>query len=316
MIESFTLLGALATVTQRVELGTMVANVWNRQVGTLLSAAGSVARVAGRQFHLGIGAGASPTSRWAIEQHAVGAHVEASLRERHDRVRQVLELSARMWHSDPAPELATFPAPTPPPTRIVGVNSVALSRLAGECADGINLPWRHPRRDEFLAAVNAVVGDRPFVRTVYTVYDDALLDPDHRDRRLMRERDIDRAGAGPVRSAPAPHLTRSARYRAVGSPRDIEVRVASDVSQNPVRESRRHGQWRRRRRSNQPRAISQAPRPVGRGNAGKQAVKRPARRRGKPTSWVKLSGTDDSGGTKSARIRRHRVHFSQRTPRP
>ncbi len=192
MIESFTLLGALATVTQRVELGTMVANVWNRQVGTLLSAAGSVARVAGRQFHLGIGAGASPTSRWAIEQHAVGAHVEASLRERHDRVRQVLELSARMWHSDPAPELATFPAPTPPPTRIVGVNSVALSRLAGECADGINLPWRHPRRDEFLAAVNAVVGDRPFVRTVYAVYDDALLDPDHRDRRLMRERDIDR----------------------------------------------------------------------------------------------------------------------------
>ncbi len=192
MIECFTLLGALATVTRRVELGTMVANVWNRQVGTLVSAAASVALVSGRRFHLGIGAGAAPTTRWAVEQHAVGAHLEESIEARHDRVREVLDLSARVWAADRAPEFETFPLPAHPPTRIVGVNSVALSELAGRSADGINVAWRHPRRDELLAAANVAAGGRPFLRTVYTAYDEALIDADHPERQRMRDRDIDR----------------------------------------------------------------------------------------------------------------------------
>ena len=42
MLECCTLLGALAEATSTIELGTMVANVWNRQPGTLLAAAASV----------------------------------------------------------------------------------------------------------------------------------------------------------------------------------------------------------------------------------------------------------------------------------
>ena len=42
MLECFTLLGALAATTSTIELGVLVANVWNRQVGTLVSAAASV----------------------------------------------------------------------------------------------------------------------------------------------------------------------------------------------------------------------------------------------------------------------------------
>ena len=138
MLECFTLLGAFATITSRIELGTMVANVWNRQPGTLVSAAASVALVSGRQFHLGIGAGSSPTSRWAAEQHAVGSHVEPTLAIRHARVRDVLDLAAREWSDEPG--FDTFPKPVPKPTRIVGVNSVELSRLAGRSADGVNRP--------------------------------------------------------------------------------------------------------------------------------------------------------------------------------
>jgi alkanesulfonate monooxygenase SsuD/methylene tetrahydromethanopterin reductase-like flavin-dependent oxidoreductase (luciferase family) len=192
MLECFALLGALSEVTERVELGTMVANVWNRQVGTLVSAAASVAIMSGRQFHLGIGAGTSPTSSWAAEQTAVEAHVEPSLEARHTRVQEVLDLTARLWSADRETSLATFPLPTPPPSRIVGVNSVRLSRIAGVSADGINVPWRHPRRDEFLAVANNAAGNRPFLRTAYTAYDAALLDPDHPDRLDMTERRIDR----------------------------------------------------------------------------------------------------------------------------
>ncbi len=192
MIECFALLGALAEVTERVELGIMVANVWNRQVGTLVSAAASVAMLSGRPFHLGIGAGASPTSTWALEQHAVGAVVEPSLDARHARVSEVIDLAAREWSADRDEALATFPRPTPPPTLIVGVNSERLSRIAGRSADGINVPWRHPRRDAFIVAADECAGGRPFIRTAYTVYESALLDPDHPERVAMTERRIDR----------------------------------------------------------------------------------------------------------------------------
>ena len=192
MLECFALLGALSQITTRVELGTMVANVWNRQVGTLVSAASSVALLSGRRFHLGIGAGTSPASAWAKEHTAVKADLEPSLDDRHARVRAVLEMATRQWAADREQQFATFPRPTPPPTRLVGVNSEQLSRIAGEHADGINVPWHHPRRDKFIAAANNVAGNRPFLRTAYSTYHPDLLDPEHPDRIDMTERRIDR----------------------------------------------------------------------------------------------------------------------------
>ena len=192
MIECFTLLGALAEATGTIELGTMVVNVWNRQVGTLVSGAASVTALSGRQFHLGIGAGASPTSPWAAEQQAAGAYVEPDVAVRHERVRQVLDLTAQTWRPDRDERLSTFPIPSPPPSVVLGANSTALARVAGERADGIILQWNRPRRDEYLAAANEAVGDRPFVRTAYHTYDRALLDPEHPVRREMTDRRIDR----------------------------------------------------------------------------------------------------------------------------
>ena len=192
MLDCFAVLGALSEVTTQVELGTMVANVWNRQVGTLVSAAASVALMSRRQFHLGIGAGTSPSSTWAAEQRAVDAYIEPSVEDRHARVEAVLGLAARQWAADRAERFATFPRPTPPPTLIVGVNSERLSRVAGRTADGINVPWRHPRRDSFLAAANDAAGTRAFLRTAYTTFHHDLLDPEHPDRLDMTERRIDR----------------------------------------------------------------------------------------------------------------------------
>lgn len=192
MLECFTLLGALVEITERVELGTMVANVWNRQVGTLVSSAASVAIMSGRRFQLGIGAGANPASSWADEQHAAGAHLEPDLAARHERVADVLALAELEWAADRPAQLATFPRPPIRPVTIVGVNSVRLSRLAGQRADGINVQWNNPRRDEFLAAANDAAGDRPFLRTAYTTYSPELLDPGHPVRRAMTERSIDR----------------------------------------------------------------------------------------------------------------------------
>ena len=127
-LECFSLLGALAELTERIELGTLVANVWNRQVGTLVTAAASVAIVSGRQFHLGIGAGTSPRSKFAREQLVVAAQLADSLDDRHRRVEEVLDLAERMWAPDRDEAFAGFPLPSPTPTRIVGVNSVQPQR--------------------------------------------------------------------------------------------------------------------------------------------------------------------------------------------
>ena len=191
-LEAFALLGALCEVTERVELGTMVANVWNRRPGTLVTAAASIVEMSGRPFHLGVGAGAAPGTRWAREQELAGHELEPDVADRHARVAEVLDLCDATWADARDPELATFPLPRPRPTTIVGVNSVALARLAGERADGINVQWGRAERFDYLAAADEAAGGRPFLRTAYTAWDDALLDPDHPTRAELREHRIDR----------------------------------------------------------------------------------------------------------------------------
>lgn len=192
MLECFSLLGALAEATSTIELGSMVVNVWNRQIGTVVAAAASIADISGRPFHFGIGAGASPTSRWAAEQLAAGHHIERDVEARHQRVQDVLDLAASTWSADRPSELSTFALPSSVPSVIIGVNSVQLSRLAGMSASGINVPWNHPRRAEFYAAADAAAGDRPFVRTAYHVFEPELLDAEHPTRVEMAEQRIDR----------------------------------------------------------------------------------------------------------------------------
>lgn len=194
MLECFTLLGALAEATSTIELGALVANVWNRGVGTLVTAAASVTAISGRQLHLGLGAGTSPRSAWAAEQHAVGAVLADTIEERHTRVEAVLDLSDRLWSPGRSEADASFPLPHPVPTRIIGVNSVRLSRIAGRRADGVNVPWHHPRRDEFLTAADAAAAEagRSVARSVWAYYDDALLDPTHPARIEMADARIDR----------------------------------------------------------------------------------------------------------------------------
>ncbi len=203
MIESFSLLGALSQATSTIELGTMVVNVWNRQPGTLVTAAASIVELSQRPFHLGIGAGTSPTSEWAREQIAAGHHVEPQLAVRHQRVQQVLDLARATWTTDRDDDLASFPLPSPTPSVLVGVKSIALATIAGRSADGINVPWNHPKRVEILAAANVAAGNRPFTRTAYHIYQAELLDPDHPKRVDMTERRIDRLVLAEFGSSPS-----------------------------------------------------------------------------------------------------------------
>jgi alkanesulfonate monooxygenase SsuD/methylene tetrahydromethanopterin reductase-like flavin-dependent oxidoreductase (luciferase family) len=193
MLETFTLLGALAAVTTRIELGAMVVNVHNRTPATLAVAAASVDAIADRTTRLGLGAGSSPTSRWSQEMRAVGQPVLATVADRHARLVETLDVIRRLHGPDRPPELATVPRPHHPLPVIVGVAGPALATLAGERADGVNVGWEHPRRDELLAAALTARGDRAgFVVSTWLVWAPDLLDPDSPRRRAMADADIDR----------------------------------------------------------------------------------------------------------------------------
>jgi alkanesulfonate monooxygenase SsuD/methylene tetrahydromethanopterin reductase-like flavin-dependent oxidoreductase (luciferase family) len=196
MLEAFTLLGALAATTSSIGLGTMVANVTARDPGVLGVGAASVTAIADRPVVLGIGAGSSPRGRWAAELRAVGRRVEPTPAGRHAVVGRTLDLLEAMWSPDRSAEWDTFPLPRHPVTVIVGLNSVALAELAGKRARGINVAWHHPRRDELIEAATTAFDASgrtgAFALTVWTRWDDALLDPHHEQRQAMADRRIDR----------------------------------------------------------------------------------------------------------------------------
>jgi alkanesulfonate monooxygenase SsuD/methylene tetrahydromethanopterin reductase-like flavin-dependent oxidoreductase (luciferase family) len=193
MLEAFTLLGALAATTERIELGTMVANVHNRTPALLAVAVATVAAVGDRQVHVGVGAGGSPASRFSAEMRAIGQPVEPTLEGRHARLVETLDVLDRMYDPDRPDDLATFPRPRSRPTVIVGVSGPTLATLAGRRADGINVRWDDPRRDELLDVAITARGRRDgFVVTAWTTWAAHLLDPDHPERVAMAARDLDR----------------------------------------------------------------------------------------------------------------------------
>jgi hypothetical protein len=86
MLECFTLLGALAAATDRIGVGSLVANVNNRPPGVLAAAAATVQSISGGRLTLGLGAGAAPASRWSAEHEALGIGLGATIGERHRRL--------------------------------------------------------------------------------------------------------------------------------------------------------------------------------------------------------------------------------------
>src|SRR5687767_8407706 len=135
MLECFTLLGALAAATDRIGLGTLVANVNNRPAGVLAAAAASAQAISGGRLILGLGAGAAPGSRWSAEHRELGLDLGATMVERHRRLEAVLDEIDRLWAPDRDESLATFPRPDPRPPIILGVNSERLAAIAGKRCD-------------------------------------------------------------------------------------------------------------------------------------------------------------------------------------
>jgi len=139
ILEAWSLLAAVAAVTERVELGTLVTPPGFRNPAVLAKQAATVDVIAGGRVVVGLGSG------WA-EPEFVGYGLPfPPVAERMQALRETAELLPRLWTEDVVTYAGTFAradgaycAPKPvrrPPLLIGGSGEKVLMRIAAEHAD-------------------------------------------------------------------------------------------------------------------------------------------------------------------------------------
>ncbi len=178
MLESTALLGALGASTEHLRLGALVNNVVNRQPAVIAQATSTLQHITNGRFVLGLGAGASPSSRFAAEHRSLKIPLLPTMSARHDALESTLREIRAIWSGERNTE-TNFAIPLPTPPVVIGVNSVALARRATSNGCGINVRWNHPQLKEILDVSNraALSEDSDWVRSVWMPWDASLAHP-------------------------------------------------------------------------------------------------------------------------------------------
>ena len=145
MLEAYTTLGFLASVTDRIALGPMVANAVARPPAVLVKAATSLDVLAGGRTYFGLGAA------W-YERESRGLGLPwPSRAERFERLEETLRIALAMWGGDTGPidgvhnqlrEPISHPSPIsrPHPRILIGGGGERRTlRLVAEYADACNI---------------------------------------------------------------------------------------------------------------------------------------------------------------------------------
>ncbi len=150
--DPWALLGAYAAVTDRIRIGTLVANVYNRTLAQLASAVNTVQSIAGDPTRVvcGLGSGAAPNSRFAAEHDAVGIALADGVGRRR-RLIDTIEGLDELWQTNRRGAVSDVVDGTTRPRIIIGASGPDTVRLAIEYADGVNI--RDGRRLEELVAI-------------------------------------------------------------------------------------------------------------------------------------------------------------------
>ncbi len=139
VVEGPTILAMAAGATQRMTVGTFVANVMNRHPAVLARMASTLQIASGGRFVLGIGIGGHP------KEHAAYGLAFPAATERAARLEEAIAVIRALWSGGPVTrdsafyplhEAAAFPVPTPPPPILIGGETAAGARLAGRIGDG------------------------------------------------------------------------------------------------------------------------------------------------------------------------------------
>ncbi|MED5446377.1 MAG: LLM class flavin-dependent oxidoreductase [Actinomycetota bacterium] len=145
--EPFTVLGAIANSTKKVSVGPLVANMINRNPVLLASSFSSLQSLAAGRAVLGLGTGAPPGSKFALEQEMIGRRLEEKGDSRRERLIETINALRSIWNGDTNFEgnhfsyedLESVIMPNTPLRIIVGANGRKMIELASNHADGVNI---------------------------------------------------------------------------------------------------------------------------------------------------------------------------------
>ena len=145
MLESWTTLGFLANVTERIRLGTLVTGVTYRHPGILAKMATTLNVLSGGRAYLGIGAA------WYEREHLGLGVLFPPRRERFQRLEEALQIVLQMWSGNRdayegqyyrLTETLNVPSPLArphPPILIGGGGERKTLRLAARYADAVTV---------------------------------------------------------------------------------------------------------------------------------------------------------------------------------
>lgn len=167
--DAWAVISALAAVTERIRLGTLVSPVTFRHPSQLAKVAATADQVSGGRIELGIGAG------WNEREHAAYGFPFPPVGTRFEMLEEQLEIVRRLWteevvtfegrhyHLDAAQPLPR-PVQTPPTLLVGGVANPRSAALAARFADeyntlGATLDELATRRDRLAAACEEIGRD-------------------------------------------------------------------------------------------------------------------------------------------------------------
>jgi alkanesulfonate monooxygenase SsuD/methylene tetrahydromethanopterin reductase-like flavin-dependent oxidoreductase (luciferase family) len=139
VLEAWTTLTAAAMVTERLTVGTFVANVMNRHPAVLARMAATLQEASGGRFTLGIGIGGHPA-----EHEAYGIDFPRPV-ERARHLEEAVAVLRALWSGGPVTrpsdlyplrDAHAYPMPNPPPQILIGAGTPAGTRLAARIGDG------------------------------------------------------------------------------------------------------------------------------------------------------------------------------------
>jgi F420-dependent oxidoreductase-like protein len=206
-LDAWTTLGALAAVTSRIRLGTLVSPATFRHPSVLAKSAATVDQVSGGRVELGIGAG------WLEAEHRAYGFPFAALRTRMDVMAEQMEIVARSFEDEPfsfegehyaIEDLDALPKPLqrPRPPLIVGGSGGRRSlALAARWADEYNtssasLEEVRQRRDAFAEAWKEAGRDPDALR--FSAMVTTVVGADEGDLRDRVGRLAERQGRSPA----------------------------------------------------------------------------------------------------------------------
>lgn len=139
VLETWTTLTAAAMVTERLTVGTFVANVMNRHPAVLARMAATLQEASGGRFTLGIGIGGHPA-----EHEAYGIDFPPPA-ERARHLEEAVAVLRALWSGGPVTRRSdlyplldahAYPVPNPPPQILIGGGTPAGARIAARIGDG------------------------------------------------------------------------------------------------------------------------------------------------------------------------------------